>query len=116
MIRSPLPLVCAALLVGVASCPAQDRSTTISSNDDTIVKSDRPLPAGKSVVTVEFDSQGTARGGPARVTLGLDRKKIAKGKLEETVGYRFGIGTFGIGEDSGQPDTFDIKPPFHIHR
>jgi hypothetical protein len=25
---------------------------------------------------------------------------------------RFGVDTFGIGEDSGQPVTFDYKPPF----
>ena len=31
--------------------------------------------------------------------------------MEATVGGRFGIDTFGIGEDSGQPVTHDYKAP-----
>jgi arylsulfatase len=34
--------------------------------------------------------------------------------MEGTVGGRFGVDTFGIGEDSGQPVTFDYKPPFRF--
>jgi hypothetical protein len=33
--------------------------------------------------------------------------KLARGKREAAVGGRFGIVTFGIGEDSGQPVTHD---------
>jgi len=42
----------------------------------------------------------------------VNGKPVAKGNMKATVGGRFGIDTFGIGEDSGQPVTFDYKPPF----
>jgi hypothetical protein len=32
--------------------------------------------------------------------------------MKATVGGPFGIDTFGIGEDAGQPVTFDYAPPF----
>ena len=32
--------------------------------------------------------------------------------MHATVAGRFGINTFGIGEDSGQPVTFEYKAPF----
>jgi hypothetical protein len=36
----------------------------------------------------------------------------AQGEVPATVAARFGVDTFGVGEDSGQPVTFDYKPPF----
>jgi arylsulfatase len=78
----------------------------------TILKAKNPLPAGDSVLTVDFDFQGKERGGPAAVTLSIDGKKVAEAKMEATVAIRFGLDSFGIGEDSGQPVTFDYKPPF----
>jgi arylsulfatase A-like enzyme len=78
----------------------------------TILKGDGPLPAGDSVVTVDFDFQGKEPGGPAAVALSVGGKKVAEAKMDETVGIRFGLDSFGIGEDSGQPVTFDYKPPF----
>jgi len=32
--------------------------------------------------------------------------------MDATVGGRFGIDTFGVGEDTGQPVVFDYAPPF----
>ncbi len=80
----------------------------------TIVKGDGPIPSGKSVVSVDFDFQGKERGGPAVITLAVDGKEVGSAKTDGTVGYRFGLDTFGIGEDSGQPVTFDYKPPFRF--
>lgn len=80
----------------------------------TIVKGGRPLPSGKSVVSVDFEFQGAERGGPAVITLAVNGENVGKGKTDGTVGYRFGLDTFGIGEDSGQPVTFDYKPPFRF--
>jgi arylsulfatase len=82
--------------------------------EHTIVKSDLPLTAGESVVVVDFDYQGTERGGPASITLAVDGETVATGDMEGTVGYRFGLDTFGIGLDSGQPVTFDYEPPFRF--
>lgn len=36
--------------------------------------------------------------------------------MEATVAGRFGIVTFGIGEDSGQPVTGGYNPPFRFTR
>lgn len=80
----------------------------------TILKGDGPLPTDESVVTVDFDFQGKEPGGPAAITLSVDGKKVAEGKMEATVPIRFGLDSFGIGEDSGQPVSFDYKPPFRF--
>jgi hypothetical protein len=37
--------------------------------------------------------------------------QVAQGDIHATVAARFGVDTFGIREDSGQPVTFDYKPP-----
>lgn len=42
----------------------------------------------------------------------LNGEEIGLGRCEQTVAGRFGIDTFGIGEDSGQPVTPDYRPPF----
>ncbi|WP_231936167.1 arylsulfatase [Bythopirellula polymerisocia] len=78
----------------------------------TVLKGNKPLPAGKATVEVDFDFQGDKPGGPADLTLKVDGEQIAEGKMEATVGGRFGIDTFGIGEDTGQPVTTGYKPPF----
>ncbi|MCB1486879.1 MAG: arylsulfatase [Bauldia sp.] len=81
--------------------------------DHTIVKGSEPLPAGKSTVTVDFAYKGGEgeAGKGADITLGVNGDTVAEGSMEATVGGRFGIDTFGIGEDSGQPVTHDYKAP-----
>jgi hypothetical protein len=37
---------------------------------------------------------------------------ISEGSMDATVGGRFGIDTFGIGEDSGQPVAHKYQAPF----
>ena len=80
----------------------------------TIVKSNDPLPEGKSTITVKFAYQGKKgeAGKGAIITLSVNGKKIAESTMKATVAGRFGIDTFGIGEDSGQPVTHAYKPPF----
>jgi arylsulfatase len=82
--------------------------------DHTIVKGNVPVPAGEATLEVVFDYQGKKLGGPAAITLKVNGKSVSTGKMEATVGGRFGVDTFGIGEDSGQPVTFDYKPPFRF--
>ncbi len=82
--------------------------------DHTIVKGNVPVPAGEATLEVVFDYQGKKPGGPAAITLKVNGKLMSTGKMEATVGGRFGVDTFGIGEDSGQPVTFDYKPPFRF--
>jgi arylsulfatase A-like enzyme len=80
----------------------------------TVLKGNAPVPAGEATLEVMFDYQGKKPGGPAAIDLKVNGESVAKGKMEGTVGGRFGVDTFGIGEDSGQPVTFDYKPPFRF--
>jgi arylsulfatase len=80
----------------------------------TVVKGDKPLPADEATVTVDFAYQGGQGevGKGADITLSVNGDKVAEGKMEATVPGRFGVDTFGIGEDSGQPVTRAYKAPF----
>jgi arylsulfatase A-like enzyme len=82
--------------------------------DHTVLKGNAPVPAGEATLEVMFDYQGKKPGGPAAIDLKVNGESVAKGKMAGTVGGRFGVDTFGIGEDSGQPVTFDYKPPFRF--
>lgn len=81
----------------------------------TIVKSNKALPNGKTKLTMNFDYEGKEPGKGGKVTLLVDGQKVAEGKVPATVSGRFGTDTFGIGEDSGQPVSFDYKPPFKFN-
>ncbi len=81
-------------------------------DEHTVVKGDKALPEGEATVEVVFDYKGKKPGGPAVIALKVNGEKVAEGKMEATVGGRFGIDTFGIGEDSGQPVTNAYQPPF----
>jgi arylsulfatase len=80
----------------------------------TVLKGDKPLPEGEATVTVDFAYKGAKGefGKGADITLAVNGEKVAEGRMEATVGGRFGIDTFGIGEDSGQPVTHAYKAPF----
>jgi len=84
-------------------------------DDHTVIKGDQALPAGESTLEVEFDYQGGDQpGGPASVTLKVNGKALPSQTMESTVPGRFGIDTFGIGEDTGQPVTPSYQPPFEF--
>jgi len=80
----------------------------------TIVKADRPLPEGKVALSLDFAYKGAKgeMGKGADITLSVNGEKVAENSMDATVGGRFGIDTFGIGEDSDQPVTHDYAPPF----
>ncbi|MCT4371308.1 sulfatase-like hydrolase/transferase [Yangia mangrovi] len=80
----------------------------------TVVKGAEPLPEGASEITLDFaylGAEGEAGKG-AEITLSVDGTEVATGTMDSTVAGRFGIDTFGIGEDSGQPVTTAYKAPF----
>jgi arylsulfatase len=83
-------------------------------DEHTILKGDSVLPEGESTVELNFSYQGGngEMGKGAKLTLKVDGKTVADGEMAATVPTRFGIDTFGIGEDSGQPVSFDYKAPF----
>ncbi len=85
--------------------------------EHTELRGDKPLPAGKAKITVDFAYKGgkDEAGKGADITLSVDGDRVAEGTVKATVGGRFGIDTFGIGEDSGQPVTHHYKPPFKFN-
>lgn len=81
-------------------------------DEHTVVKSEKPLPAGESKLECVFDYQGDKPGGAAKITLKVGGQTVATGEMKATVAGRFGVDTFGVGEDSGQPVTDAYEPPF----
>ena len=63
-------------------------------------------------IKVDFKYDGGGEGKGALLTLLLNNEKVGESRIERTVPGRFGIDTFGIGEDSGSPVTHHYKPPF----
>ncbi|WP_053977140.1 arylsulfatase [Mangrovimonas xylaniphaga] len=78
----------------------------------TTIKSKKKLPDGLASVKVDFKYDGGGAGKGANVTLYINNEKVGEAKLEHTVPGRFGIDTFGIGEDTGSPVTENYHPPF----
>ncbi|WP_339900461.1 hypothetical protein [uncultured Gilvimarinus sp.] len=48
----------------------------------------------------------------ADLSLAVNDETVAQGSMDATVPARFGVDTFGIGEDTGQPVSVAYKPPF----
>lgn len=80
--------------------------------EHTVLKGDKPLPTGDSTVEVKFVYAGGGVGKSATLKLFVNGEKVTEGKMAATVAGRFGIDTFGIGEDTGQPVTSSYKPPY----
>ena len=77
------------------------------------VTSAEPLPPGKSTIRVEFkyDGGGLAKGGT--VTMFLNDKKVAEGRVEKTILGRFSADeTFDTGLDTGSPVSDLYPSPF----
>ncbi len=77
-----------------------------------VVTSESAIPAGKATVRLDFDYDGGGVGKGGKASIFVGDKKVAEGRIDKTVAGRFGIDTFGIGEDTGAPVTFDYQPPF----
>jgi arylsulfatase len=71
------------------------------------------LASGKHVVLVDFkyDGGGFAKGGT--VTINIDDKVVAQGRVDRTYAFRVSLDeTLDIGEDTGTPVSEDYKVPF----
>lgn len=81
------------------------------------IASDKGLAPGDHIVRIKFDYDGGGIGKGATVTLLVDEKQVAQGKVPQTIGIRFSLDeTFDVGEDTGTPvseDYADAMPyPF----
>jgi len=77
------------------------------------VASPDPLPKGKSTIRLDFayDGGGLGKGGTA--TLFVNGKKVAEGRVANTVANVFAVGdTFDVGEDCCTPVSPTYKVPF----
>jgi len=95
-----------ALAASLMHCHVSDPTATPLTSSD-------QLPQGKSTIRVEFkyDGGGLAKGGV--VTMFVNDKKVAEGKVDKTVFGRFSADeTFDIGRDYGSPVSDIYLSPF----
>ncbi len=74
-------------------------------------EADKPIPAGKHQVRMEFkyDGGGLAKGG--NVTLYYDGKAVGKGRVEQTIPMGFSADeACDVGNDTGSPASPDYGP------
>ena len=77
--------------------------------------SSKPVPNGEVTVEVDFEYAGGGAGKGATIALKMNGEAVGQAKMDATVGGRFGIDTFGIGEDSGQPVSHAYTAPFKFN-
>jgi arylsulfatase A-like enzyme len=81
--------------------------------DRTSVAAKDTLRPGKHTVTVDFKYDGGGIGKGGLVTLSVDGKEAASGRLSRTIPFRTSIDeTLDIGEDTGTPVSEDYQVPF----
>jgi arylsulfatase len=71
----------------------------------TTVTAVEPLPEGPAVIGVSFDYDGGGLGKGATVSLLVDERNVAHGRIERTVPFRFSMSgeTLDVGTDTGSP-------------
>jgi arylsulfatase len=74
---------------------------------------DAALPAGKTVIEVDFKYDGGGMGKGGEITLKASGKKVASGRIEHSVPIQFAIFEgLDIGLDNGSPVDWTDKLPF----
>jgi len=77
-----------------------------------IVASDKELPAGQAMLTVDFDYDGGGPGNGGTAKLAVNGEQVAEGRIERTVPFVFSMSgeTMDVGIDTGAPVA-----PYPIH-
>jgi arylsulfatase A-like enzyme len=71
------------------------------------------LAPGKHVIFADFKYDGGGIGKGGMLTLMVDDKQVAQGRIERTIPFRFSLDeTLDIGEDTGTPVSEDYRVPF----
>jgi arylsulfatase A-like enzyme len=77
----------------------------------TTVRSTEALTPGAHEVTMRFDYAGGPPGDAADVTLEIDGRQVASGRVPQTTAYYFAFDeTLNVGVDRGSPVTDDYAP------
>jgi arylsulfatase len=75
------------------------------------VTADKPIPAGKHEVRMEFTYDGGGLGKGGEVTLYYDGKAVGKGRVEQTEPMAFSADeACDVGSDTGSPTSTDYGP------
>jgi len=73
------------------------------------------LTPGKHTISFDFAYDGGGIGKGGRGTLTVDGNKVAEGRFEKTIPFRFSLDeSFDVGQDTGSPviDEYDANMPF----
>ena len=81
------------------------------------VQSDKPIPDGDHIFSVQFSPTGTnipkGKGVPAKITLLVDGTPVGSGDLPVTIPLSIGLaGGICVGRDAGSPVMTDYEIPF----
>jgi len=81
--------------------------------DRTRVAGKGKVAPGKHTIAVDFKYDGGGIGKGGSVSLTVDAKKVAEGRLARTIPFRVSLDeTFDVGEDTGTPVSEDYAVPF----
>jgi arylsulfatase len=73
------------------------------------------LAPGQRVVVVDFKYDGGGIGQGGTVTISVDDKPVAEGRIDRTYAFRVSLDeTLDIGEDTGTPVSEDYQVPLHF--
>jgi len=77
------------------------------------VEGEKPVPAGRHVVTLDFNYDGGGLGKGGKATLSVDGAVVASAKVPRTIPFRMSLDeTLDIGLDTGTPVSEDYEVPF----
>ncbi|MCU0790109.1 MAG: sulfatase-like hydrolase/transferase, partial [Nitratireductor sp.] len=80
--------------------------------DHTNIRSEEALSPGPNTISVEFRPEEPGPGKAAGVTLFVNGREAAKGRVERTVAFRYGVEPFDVGMDTVSPVSSEYKSPF----
>lgn len=73
------------------------------------------LAPGDHKIEVKFDYSGGGAGKPANVTLLVDSKEVAEGRIEKTIPINVSLDeTLDVGEDTGTPMSEGLPGPVQV--
>jgi arylsulfatase len=104
-------------LIVMDSKPRFDYALTNQDKYRYRIASDAKLTPGKHTILFEFKYDGGGRGKGALGVLSVDGKKVAEGRINQTVATRYSLDeTFDVGEDTGTPVAEDYadRMPFRF--